>query len=296
MTEPVHDHQPRDAAFWARSANALRVTDVPAGATNLNVEGRRVVGALQGFGQLWRKTYRIDLIHAQATPTEVVKIWKARFPELNPPQSRFYPPLEGVAPGEVLLINLSLRGMPVHTGVRVIYADAESFTVMTPEGHPESGWNTFSAYQDDEGRTVAQIQSLARATDLIYEVGFRLFGSTEQERIWTHVLTSLAAHFGVTEPVRIERVCVDSHLQWSQMPNLWHNAGIRSVFHAVTTPLRWLRRRNPRSAFARDRKSLVTLPVPRSVRLLVATPAWVLTQRAATKAGPESVSAGPGGS
>lgn len=82
----------------------------------------------------------------------------------------------------------------MHTGVRVIYADEESFTVMTPEGHPEPGCNTFSANRD-EGTTLAQIQSLARANDPSYEVRFRVVGSTEQEKIWTHVLKSLAAHF-----------------------------------------------------------------------------------------------------
>lgn len=235
--------EPRDAAFWARSANVLRVTDVPEGAVNLNVEGRRVVGALQGFGRLWKRTYRIDLSAAHVTAAEVVNVWKVRFSELNPAQSRFYPPLDGVAPGEVLIINASMRGMPVHTGVRVIYADEESFTLMTPQGHPESGWNTFSAYRDDDGRMVAQIQSLARATDPIYEIGFRLAGSTEQERIWTHVLTSLAAHFGVNEPVVVENVCIDPQLQWAKVSNLWYNAGIRSGFYMVATPLRWLRKR-----------------------------------------------------
>jgi len=242
MMEQDNQRQPRDAAFWAHSANPLRVTDVPEGAVNLNVEGRRVVGALQGFGQLWRKTYRIDLSRAQVTPAEVVKIWKERFSEFNPPQSRFYPSLAGIAPGAVLLINASMRGMPVHTGVRVIYADEESFTLMTPEGHPESGWNTFSTYQDDHGRTVAQIQSLARATDPIYEIGFRIVGSSQQEWIWTHVLKSLAAHFGVNAPVMIEKVCIDPKCQWSQITNLWYNAGLRSIFYTMTAPLRWLRR------------------------------------------------------
>ena len=107
--------------------------------------------------------------------------------------------------------------MPVHTGVRVIYADDESFTVMTPEGHPESGWNTFSAYADEDGTTVAQIQSLARANDPIYEIGFRVVGATEQERIWTHVLKSLSGHFGVNEPVSLEKACVDPKVQWSQI-------------------------------------------------------------------------------
>jgi hypothetical protein len=155
----------------------------------------------------------------------------------------FYPPLDGVAPGEVLIINLSINGLPVNTGVRVIYADDESFTVMTPEGHPESGWNTFSASRDVEGVTVAQIQSLARATDPVFEFGYRLFGAGEQERTWRHVLTALAAEFGVTGAVTVENVCIDPKVQWARSVNLWHNAGIRTSVYTAATPLRWLRRR-----------------------------------------------------
>jgi FAD/FMN-containing dehydrogenase len=118
--------------------------------------------------------------------------------------------------------------------------------VMTPEGHPESGWNTFSAYEDDDGRVVTQVQSLARANDPVYEVGFRLVGSTEQERIWAHVLKSVAAHFDCNEPVILERVCVDPKLQWSQARNLCHNAGARSMLYTMSAPLRW-RRDRPRT-------------------------------------------------
>ena len=141
--------QPRDAGFWAKRVEKLEVSEVPRGAINLNVQGRHEVGALQGFGPLWQKTYRVPLTGVQVTPTEVVRVWKERFPEFHPPQSQFYPSLAGVAPGEVLLINASMRGMPVYTGVRVIYADDESFTVMTAEGLPEAGWNNFSAYEED---------------------------------------------------------------------------------------------------------------------------------------------------
>ncbi|MGH3147906.1 MAG: hypothetical protein ACRDTR_19115, partial [Rubrobacter sp.] len=230
--------RPSDAASWAVSRNVLRVSDVPAEAVNLNVEGRRVAGALQGFGQLWQKTYQVRLTDADVAPKEVVRIWKEEFPNFHPPQSRFYPPLSGVAPGEVMLINASVRGMPVYTGVMVLYADEEAFTVMTAEGLPEAGWNTFSAYEDEDGTTVAQIQSLARASDPIYEVGFRMFGSTEQEEIWSHVLTSLAARFGVNGRVQLEKVCVDTKLQWSRVGNLWHNAGARSVIYTLAAPLR----------------------------------------------------------
>jgi hypothetical protein len=243
MTEPrppeKHREQsrPRDAASWAKSRNVLRVADVPAGAVNLNVEGRRVAGALQGFGQLWQKTYRVRLAGASVTPAEVVRVWKTDFPSFHPPQSRFFPSLDGVAPGEVLLINSSVRGMPVYTGVMVLYADEESFTVMTAEGLPEAGWNTFSAYEEG-GVTVAQVQSLARASDPIYEIGFHLMGSTEQEKIWIHVLGSLAAHFGVVgEPVHMEKVCVDPKRQWSRALNVWHNASARSVFYAMANTI-----------------------------------------------------------
>ena len=240
--QPPGNGQPRDATNWAVSRNVLRVSDVPAQAVNLNVEGRRVAGALQGFGQLWQKTYTVRLAGVDLTPAEVVRIWKEEFPNFHPPQSRFYPPLAGVAPGEVMLINASVQGMPVYTGVMVLYADEESFTVMTAEGLPEAGWNTFSAYVED-GVTVAQVQSLARASDPIYELGFRMFGSTEQERIWTHVLTSLATRFGVRERVHLEKVCVDQKLQWSRIGNLWHNAGARSTLYTMAAPARWLRAR-----------------------------------------------------
>jgi hypothetical protein len=235
---PPGERQPRDAAHWAITRNVLRVSDVPAQAVNLNVEGRRVAGALQGFGQLWQKTYQVRLAGADVTPAEVVRLWKEEFPNFHPPQSRFYPPLAGVAPGEVMLINASVQGMPVYTGVMVLYSDDESFTVMTAEGLPESGWNTFSAHTDEDGVTVAQVQSLARASDPVYELGFRLFGSTEQEKIWTHVLSSLAARFGVREQVSLQRTLVDPKLQWSRVGNFWHNAGgVRSVIYMIAAPV-----------------------------------------------------------
>jgi len=116
----------------------------------------------------------------------------------------------------------------------ILYSDDDSFTVMTAEGLPAAGGNTFSAY-DEDGVTLVQIQSLARASDPIYELGFRLFGSTAQERIWTHGLSTLAARFGVREGVQLEKACVDPKLQWFQVGNVWHNAGLRSVLYTMVT-------------------------------------------------------------
>ncbi len=126
MTTPspqTSEGQPRDAVNWAESVSTLKVQAVPASAVNLNVDGRRVNAALQGFGQLWQKTYRIKLSGAAVTSKELMQVWKQHFPEFHPPQSRFYPSFAGVQPGELLLINASLTGLPVYTGVMVIYAD-----------------------------------------------------------------------------------------------------------------------------------------------------------------------------
>ena len=233
------DQHPRDEANWAPPVSRLKVSDVPMGAMNLNVDGREVVGPLQGFGQLWQKTYRVSLSGAQSTPQEVVHYWKEHLPDLMPDDSRFYPSLIGVRPGEVVLINATLPGIPggvpVSTGVMVLYADDEMFTVMTPAGHPESGFNTFSAYEDG-GETVAQIQSLARANDPIYEFGFRFMGgSSQQERIWHSVLLALASNFGVNGQVQVQKTCVDARLQWSHTGNIWQNALVRTV---INTPVR----------------------------------------------------------
>ena len=226
---------------WAKPVDKLRVAGTPSGALNLNVEGKQVVGPLQGFGQLWQKTYRVPLQGANASPQDVVRVWKEKLPELMPNDSRFYPSITGVKPGEVILINATMPGVPgtISTGVMILFADDEAFTVMTPEGHPESGFNTFSAYAED-GVTIAQIQSLARANDPIYEFGFRFMGgSSQQEKIWHHVLTQLAAQFSVPAQVTTQKTCVDNRLQWSQAKNVWHNALIRST---LNLPLRTARR------------------------------------------------------
>jgi len=241
MQTETQKPESRDAAYWAGPVSKLKVTDVPSGAVSMNVEGRHVVGPLQGFGQLWQKTYRVRLSSADIGPTTVVSFLKESLPELMPRDARFYPSVSGVKPGEVLLINATLPGIPggIATGVMVLYSDDESFTLMCPEGHPEAGWNTFSAYIEGD-TTVVQIQSLARANDPVFEFGFRFMGgAAQQERTWHHVLTGLAKHYGKDAPVQMIRALVDGKLQWSQAKNVWYNSAIRSVLNA---PVRLVRR------------------------------------------------------
>src|ERR1700716_2733948 len=222
MNTSADSHESRDEAYWAKPVRRLNVSSSPSGALNLNVQGRRVVGPLQGFGQLWQKTFRVRLAGVSVTPAEGIRIWKERYSSFWPAGSHFYAPRAGIAPGEVALISLSALPGPVRlsTGVMVLYADDESFTLMTPEGHVLAGWITFSAAAEDR-ETVVQVQALERTNDPLYEIGALLIGHRMNNRFWEQMLRNLAAHFGVDAVVQTQVVCVNRNWQWSRAGNVW---------------------------------------------------------------------------
>jgi len=230
-----NEEQPRGA--WAPAVERLSVSDVPEGAINPNLEGRVPVSPLQGFGPLWQKSFRIRLRGLDKSPAEVMAIWKAEFPRFQPPGNNIYPTLAGVQPGEQIFIDSAVSAMPgvlpaipIASGVRVIFADDETFTIMPPQGFPEAGWNTFATFEED-GSTWAQVQTMARTSDPIYEFGFRFMGGSRfQDETWHHVLTSLAGYLGVNDEwVQVRKVCIDPRIRWRGITNVWHNAMIRSM-------------------------------------------------------------------
>jgi anti-anti-sigma regulatory factor len=236
--------EPLDIDHWSPPLDKMRVPAMTAEAINLNVEGRKAAGPVQGFGQLWLKTYRLNLEDVKLTPEEVIKIIKSNFPAFQPPQNRFYPSAKGIRPGEIILINADTPGGMVATGVLVLYANEHTFTFITPQGHPEAGWVTFKA-SEENGHTVMQIQGLARASDFIYEIAFRIAGSSLQQQIWTHVLNSLAKHIGSKSGVQFNKQCLDSLLQWSKLFNVFQNAQIFSMVYSMTHPFHRPQKRNP---------------------------------------------------
>ncbi len=136
-----------DAACWAIPVDRLLVPKMPSQAINMNMRGRRVVGPVHGFGPLWQKKYQLAVAKADLSPEGIIKVLKQNFPRFQPKYNRFYPTEKGIFPGEVIAIDSSTAGGPVSTGVMVLYADRNSFTLITPQGHPESGWVTFSAFR-----------------------------------------------------------------------------------------------------------------------------------------------------
>ena len=243
MTEPnASPPTNRDAANWARPVDRLSAAGV-VGAKDDAVTGRRVSGPLQGFGQLWQKTFTVRLDGADISPTDLIALWKERFPTFWPKGQRFYAPLSGIAPGEVALLEIEpLPGAPVRfsTGVLVLYADDESFTFMSPEGHILSAWITFSARRDGDV-TIAQAQALERPSDPLDELAYVLGGNKLNDRFWRDTLTNLARHVGVAQPVvETQIVCIDKRRQWRYVRNLRNSASIRTVRRTLGAPFRKL--------------------------------------------------------
>jgi len=235
---------PRDQESWARPVDKLTTTARGAGTDT--VTGKRVAGPIQGFGQMWQKTFSIRLAGDQHTPEDVVAHWKERFPTFWPKGAKFYAPLCGIAPGEVALLEVPpVPGSPVKmsTGVMVIYADRESFTFMTPEGHALSAWITFSAYRDGD-ETVAQAQALERTSDPFIELTYMFGANRQNDRFWEATLANLARSLGVTDPaVQTAIVCVDRRRQWKYVRNLRFSPAVSMATSTVTAPARWIRRR-----------------------------------------------------
>ena len=241
---------PTQRESWAAPVSRLTVSELQGKAVNLNVEGRKVTGPVQGFGQLWQKTYTIRLTGAKVTPQELIQGWKDNFASFWPAGNQFYGRPESIAPGQVAVLNLAGPGginppgggTLISTGILVIYADEESFSFITPEGHMFAGMITFSSYQD--GDTVAQIQALIRASDPLYETMFRIgMGHKMEDTFWFQTLRNLAAHFNAPgcEP-SLKMVLVDPRMQWREARNIWHNAAIRTGIYTIGAPVRWVRR------------------------------------------------------
>jgi len=245
MTEP---RAPRDEESWARPVDRLTTTAKTAGTDT--VTGKRVAGPVQGFGQMWQKTFSVRLPADRHPAEAVVTHWKENFPTFWPKGSTFYAPLSGITPGEVALLEVPpLPGSPVKmsTGVLVIYADRESFTFMTPEGHALSAWITFSAYRDGD-ETVAQVQALERTSDPLIELTYILGANRQNDRFWEATLANLARSLGVASPVvTTQIVCVDKRRQWKYVRNLRFSPAVNITVSTITAPARWVRRRRAAS-------------------------------------------------
>ena len=83
-SNPPTDREKSSEQAWAKPSDRLQVDPgISPSAMNWNVQGRQLNNPLQGFGQMWQKTYRIKLIaprvHATgkaALPPDIIAGWK----------------------------------------------------------------------------------------------------------------------------------------------------------------------------------------------------------------------------
>ena len=203
MPHQAARHPPeRDAANWARPVDRLSA----AGVTGTRRRGlrqarfRTAAGLRPALAEELHRSPRGGRRHAGSADRDL----EGALPEFWPKGQRFYAPLSGIDPGEVALLEIQpLPGAPVKlsTGVLVLYADDESFTFMTPEGHTLSAWITFSASRDGEV-TVARAEALERPADPFDDLAYNLIGNRRNNQFWEATLRNLATRVGVAETGR----------------------------------------------------------------------------------------------
>ena len=213
---------------------------LPPDALPINVEGVRLARPDDGFGQLWRKQYRVRLDGAEVSPQNVIRAWKAHYGEFWPSGNQFYRPVAGLEPGQIALSDLEMpAGTRLSTGVVVENVDETSFRFGTPQGHTFAGEITFSAARK-EGATVARIEILMRASDPIFEVGMILGGHRREDRFWFDTLRNVAVHFGAKGKPEVIQERLDRHRQWRHVTNVVHNSYIRTGLYMASRPFRRL--------------------------------------------------------
>ena len=223
-----------------RSAGADR-----APTTAWGVTGRRVTGPEQGFGRLWQRTYTCPIGDVRPRRSEAIAEWRAHFGEFWPGRQPVLRRVEGINPGDVAPIAVAAGGgLKLTTGVLVLYADDESFSFMTPEGHMFAGMITFSAHEN-AGGTVLQTQVLDPAQRPALRAGHGRDEADGGPLLGRHHAQPRQRLGAVGCNVDVTSIVVDRKRLWRNARNIRYNAGVRSVLHLAAAPFAAAR---PRSA------------------------------------------------
>jgi len=217
---------------WACSVERLSTGLIPGEAMDINVRGRELAGPVRGFGRLWDKRYRLRIEGAAPDPREILKLWKAEFPDFWPGGNRFFASGGApIAPGTVAVLNLRLPGgLVVATGLMVLYAADTAFSFISIEGHVIAGWITFSCFREG-GATIVQVHPLFRASDPLMELSFRAGAGGQEDRFWHDTLGNLAARLGVRGAVEQRDTLIDGRFQWGEVGNILLSAPVLSTFY-----------------------------------------------------------------
>ena len=135
---------PRDAGNWATKVDRLAAPDEKS-KVGYNITGKKVTGPQQGFGRLWQRTYSTDVGDGGRGDGPYRRL-EGELRRLLASWEHVPQPPDGDRTGCCHSDrggHRQSRGPKLATGILVIYADDESFTFMTPEGHMFAGMITF---------------------------------------------------------------------------------------------------------------------------------------------------------
>lgn len=237
---PLQDTTHREPDHEPERISAFISDPLPRETMKENIEGRSITGPDDGFGKLWRKRYWVRLAGSTVTPAELIETWKTRYTEFWPKGSRLYQPPDGLHQGDVAPADLAMiGGTRIGTGIVVTDERDTSFTFTTLRGHMLAGTITFAS-SEEGGVTVAQVETVMRATDPLYEIGMYLGGHPYENRFWKASLTALAKHFGVEAQPEMSDECLDKRRQWRNAGNIVHNAFLHTAASLVARSFRRL--------------------------------------------------------
>lgn len=193
-----------------------------------------------GFGQLWRKEYRVSLNGIEITPEAVIREWREHFGELWPEGNRFSKNLAHARPGDVAVSDLDMPGgTRLFAGVVIDKLEPTLFSFVTTRGHTFAANIIFRADRDNDV-TIARIQIEMRAGDPLFELGLKLGGHSREDAFWQDTLMALATHLGAQGTESMSANIVDTHRKWANATNITRNAMIRSNLARIASPLRAL--------------------------------------------------------
>lgn len=199
-------------------------------------------GTDTGFGELWRKTYTLRL-EGNVDPEELVTRWRSEVSSFWP-NSTHLASRGRMARGRGLLLHVATPVGHMETALVVESLSPRSFQFGTMRGHMFAGTVTCSAGVDDSGG-YAEVLTLFRTSDPLFEIGFKLGGGKYEDWFWTNTLGNLAKTLGVHGRVLLRRERLDRRRRWQNALNVWSNAAIRTALAALGRRTAWMRKSRP---------------------------------------------------
>lgn len=159
--------------------------------------------AADGTGSLVHRRYEVSLPDRAVSKDIVMRLMQLHLTELAPAALANFEKTDGLE--SVFRVGdeyeITMLG-PWNGTVRVAEMLADSFTLVTLDGHPEAGHIKFSVDDDKErpGNLRVQIESWARARDAVVAVAYGTLGIGKQMQteVWVTFLQRLSELAGVT--------------------------------------------------------------------------------------------------